>query len=270
MKHSAIFAMAAALMVVAPTRSHAGQWPRAQKECSAEQFHSDDLASYAETREQRLAPASTNTVDPGENGSVRVYGWKNGDVLVRACIQAAAPSESEARSIAGQVAIARGPGDIQPQGPTKSDNVHWNVSYEVWVPNTSNLEIRANNGSIRISDVNGQIRFRTLNGSVHLTDIAGDVEGATTNGSINIQLAGSTWNGHGLRAQTTNGSVHLKVPENYSANVETSTVNGRLHIDFPIEVSGDIGRSAMFQLGQGGPTIEAKTVNGSVNISHGG
>ncbi len=236
------------------------------KECSANRFHVNDLVSYAESRQQRLPNGSTNYVNPGENGSIRVHGWNNSDVLVKACIQAAAPTDSEARALAAQVTIARGVGQIEPTGPEKGDQRYWGVSYEIWVPNASSLDLKANNGSIGVQNVQGQIRFHTSNGSVHLSEVAGDVEGSTTNGSLTIDLSGSGWTGNGLRAQTTNGSVRLNVPENFSAHVQASTVNGRVQVDFPITVSGEVGKSMSFQLGSGGPLIEAKTVNGSVHI----
>ncbi len=240
----------------------------AQHTCTANNFHVNDLVSYAETREQHLAPQSNNAIDPGANGSVVVHGWSNNDILVKACIQTAAGSDADARALASKVAITRGPGRIKPDGPSSDSGHYWDLSYEVWVPNHSNLEISANNGSISIETVEGKIQFRTLNGSVHLAQVGGDVDGTTTNGSVHVDLAGSSWAGRGLNATTTNGSIQLNVPENYSANVETSTVNGRVHVDFPVKVSGDVGKSLSFQLGSGGATIQARTTNGGVHISH--
>lgn len=261
--------LAAATFSLWSAPAEAKAWPRAGAEgmeCSSSHFHVNDLVSYAEMREQRVPAASTNYINPGENGSIKVHGWNNSDVLVKACIQAAAPSESEARGVASQVTITRGAGDIQPSGPATGEQLYWGLSYEVWVPNGSNLKMDANNGSIAVDNVRGQIRFQTLNGSVRLADVGGEVEGSTTNGSVAVELAGSGWNGNGLHVKTTNGSVRLALPDNFSAQVEASTVNGRIHSDFPVTVSGEIGKSMSFQLGSGGPTIEARTVNGSVHI----
>lgn len=241
-------------------------WTSATDDCSASHFHVNDLVSYAEMKEQRLSPASTESINPGTNGSIRVHGWNQSNVLVKACVQAAAPSESEAQALASQVSIAQGPGQIEPNGPSTNDQRYWSVSYEVWLPTASNLNLQANNGSIHVEMVNGEIRFHTQNGSVHLADVGGDVDGSTTNGSLHIDLAGNAWNGSGLRAETTNGSVNLNLPENYSARVEASTVNGRVKVDFPVTISGEVGKNMSFQLGNGGPTIQAKTVNGSVHI----
>ncbi|HEY3939770.1 MAG TPA: hypothetical protein VGL97_20220 [Bryobacteraceae bacterium] len=235
--------------------------------CSANNFHSDGLVSYAETREQRLPSGSENYINPGQNGSIRVHGWSNQDVRVRACIQAAAPSEEEARTLASQVAITKGIGAIEPDGPANfSDRRWWSVSYEVWVPASSNLKMDANNGSIALDGVQGHIQVHTQNGSLRFSQVGGDVNGATTNGSVTVDLAGSGWSGDGLHLQTTNGSVNLNVPANFSARVEASTVNGHIKTDFPVTVSGEIERSLSFVLGSGGSTIEARTVNGSVHI----
>jgi Toastrack DUF4097 len=266
MKRYCLGLVAGALLIwCVPAGAKTPAWPSVEDNCSARNFHDNDLASYAEMKEQRLPAASTNSINPGANGSIRVHGWNQGDVLVKACVQAAAPSDSEARALASQISIAQGPGQIEPSGPSTNDERHWNVSYEVWVPTASNLNLKANNGSIHVETVQGEIRFHTSNGSVHLSDVGGDVDGSTTNGSLNIDV-GTGWKGAGLRAETTNGSVNLNLPENFSARVEASTVNGRVHVDFPVTVSGEIGRNMSFQLGSGGPTIHASTVNGSVHI----
>lgn len=171
------------------------EWRSIGDDCTAEHFHVNDLASFAQVKEQHLGAASTYSIDPRENGSIRVHGWNQGDVLVKACVQAAADTESEARSIASQVSIAQGEGQIEPNGPSRDENHYWSVSYEVWVPNASNLQLRANNGSIHVETIHGAIRFHTVNGSVHLADVGGDVDGSTTNGSLTIDLAGNAWNG---------------------------------------------------------------------------
>lgn len=270
MKSTILLPVLAAALSILPLQVARAQdgsrTPQGERECSADHYQRDWLTSYAESRDQRLAVSATNRIDPGKNGSVLVHGWDQSDVLVRACIMTAARSEPDARAIAAQVKIAKGPGQIEPDGPSEDETHHWDVSYEVWLPRASNMDVHAHNGSIGLDMVNGQIRFNTVNGAVRLNQVGGDVDGSTTNGSVRIELAGDRWQGSGLHAETTNGSVHVSVPENYSAKVEASTVNGSVHVDFPITVSGELGRNLSFQLGSGGPTIEARTTNGGVYI----
>ncbi len=244
----------------------AGQALTAAEDCTANHWNWNDQPTVAESVEQHLAAAANTTVNPGPNGGIRVHGWNNPDVLVKACIHATASSEAEANALLKEIRIARGPGDIQPDGPSSSHSRHWDVSYEIWMPNKSNVDMQSVNGGISIESLEGTLRFHTQNGGVHLTDVAGDVEGATQNGGVTIELKGTSWQGAGLRAETTNGGIQMRVPDGYSASVDASTVNGGIHVEFPVMLNG---KSISFNLGSGGAPIHARTVNGGIHITKG-
>ena len=132
------------------------------------------------------------------------------------------------------------------------------MSYRLAVPAVSSLALRTTNGGITIRDVDGQIEFKTVNGGVKLTSLAGDVKGRTSNGGIDVDLDGPSWKGEGLDVETSNGGVHVRIPEQYSARLETGTVNGGLNIDFPITVSGRVDRQITADLGAGGAPIRVR------------
>jgi DUF4097 and DUF4098 domain-containing protein YvlB len=79
-------------------------------------------------------------------------------------------------------------------------------------------------------------------------------------------LHGDHWKGRGLEATTTNGGVKVWIPEKYNADLETGTVNGGIDFDFPITVQGRISKQIRATLGDGGPKILVKTVNGGVRL----
>lgn len=242
----------------------AGQALLASDDCSANHWNWNSQPTVAESREQHVPAAANTTINPGPNGGIRIHGWNNSDVLVKACIHATAASEGEANALLKEVKIVRGPGDLQPDGPSGSHSRHWDVSYEIWMPNQSNIDAHGVNGGITIESLDGNIRFHTQNGGVSLIDVAGDVDGSTQNGGLTIELKGSTWRGAGLRAETQNGGINMRVPEGYSAQFEASTVNGGMHVDFPVQLNG---KSISF--GSGGPPIRTRTTNGGIHISKG-
>jgi len=227
------------------------------------------LATHCEMKEETLpAPKGAIMIDPGMNGGVAVKGWDRADVLVRARIDTAAPSDSEARAMTSQIRITNGSGHIQADGPTTADHDHnWSVSYEIFAPRNSDLDAKTHNGGIHLADLHGLIRFETTNGGVTLQRLAGDVHGSTSNGGLTIELAGDHWDGHGMDVETTNGGVKLGLPARYSAHVEASTVNGGVKTDMPITVQGRLSRQSLsFDVGSGGATIRAYTTNGGVKI----
>jgi putative adhesin len=231
-----------------------------------ESWHNDDLVSHCEINEMKLAAMPHVDVDGGVNGGMTVKGWTQNAVLVRARVETAAETDGEAKAIARQIVIHTGGGRVIADGPQHSHHTNWSVSYEIFVPQNTDLNLKAHNGGIRIADIRGNIEFEALNGGVSLKRLAGNVHGHTTNGGLSVELAGERWEGGQLDASTTNGGVSMAVPSGYSAHLETGTVNGHINVDFPVTVRGQIDRKLSIDLGSGGPLVRAVTTNGGVSI----
>ena len=230
-------------------------------------WYNDRLSSICEIREQTLAMSGgTIAIDGRQNGGVSVKGWDKNEVLVRARVQTAAPTEAEAGQLAQQIRIETGGAKIFANGPENRRDYHWSVSYEVFVPRRADISAETKNGGISIADVNGKIDFTALNGGVVLKRVGGMVRGSTTNGGLVIELAGDRWDGDSLDVSTTNGGVTMEIPENYSANLQTGTVNGNISVDFPVTVQGQITKALTVNLGSGGPLVKAFTTNGGVRV----
>src|SRR5215213_7905821 len=220
----------------------------------------DRYSSHCEVQEQTLAATGgTLSVNGGRNGGVSVKGWERNNVLVRARIQTGAKSSAEAAELARQIKIETAGSQIRAEGPAGQDDKHWAVSYEIFVPQQSDLSLETYNGGISITDVRGQIEFKAHNGGVSLKRLGGNVRGTTTNGGLSVDLAGTRWEGEGLDAVTRNGGVSISIPENYSARLESGTRNGGLNIGFPMTVQGRVDKEISVDLGSGGATVRAVT-----------
>jgi len=128
------------------------------------------------------------------------------------------------------------------------------------------MTLNTHNGSIAISDFAGAAEFKAQNGSIQLRRVDGDIRGATSNGSVNLTLEGDRWNGQGLDVQTRNGSIQVSVPDGYSAELETATTRGRFRSDFQSSAPAAQSSPLVTTLGAGGAKLRVTTVNGSVNI----
>jgi DUF4097 and DUF4098 domain-containing protein YvlB len=63
-----------------------------------------------------------------------------------------------------------------------------------------------------------------------------------------------------------NGSINLEVPDQLNADVEIRTTNGRLTTDVPVTTTRETRRLVEGTLGEGGPDLRLKTVNGSITL----
>lgn len=224
---------------------------------------------HCEVRESTLASTGRLSVDASPNGGIMVRGWDRNEVLVRARVRTEGGSQEEARALASEVSVIAEPGRVRSDGPRTRGRLRWSVSYEVFVPRRSGLDLSSTNGGLRVAGVEGEIELSTTNGGISLEQVAGAVRGRTTNGGVDIRLAGDRWNGSGLDLATTNGGIVLTVPENYSARLEARTVNGGMDVEVPVTVQGRIGRRLETDLGSGGAPIRLQTTNGGVRIRRG-
>ncbi len=262
----------AALAVSAGLPLQAQLQDNTEKQMTCEHGGSDsDGARHCDIREQAVPAVGRLNVDAGRNGGLSIKGWLRSEVLVRARVEARAESESAAALLASQVAIDASGGQVHATGPETANNSWWSISYEIFVPQNSDLDLKAYNGGLSISDVRGQIRFDGHNGGVRLTRVAGDVSGATVNGGVNVELAGAMWEGRQLDVKTLNGGVNLAVPSSYSAHVQAETERGGVHSDFPVvPETGGRTRRLDVHLGSGGALIHLATTNGQVSLKRAG
>jgi DUF4097 and DUF4098 domain-containing protein YvlB len=260
------FVLIATILMAGSILAFAQTGARGSMTCR-DSWGNDRLVNHCEIKEQTVpATGGTISVDGRQNGGLSVKGWDRNEILVRARIQTAAPSQGEADELAKQIRIETSGGKIFAEGPAARQDYHWDVSYEIFVPHRSDLSLQTHNGGIVISDVSGRLEFNATNGGVVLRRVAGNVRGETTNGGLVVELSGDHWDGEQLDVRTTNGGVVMSVPDNYSAHLETGTVNGNLSIDFPVTVQGRITRELAVNLGSGGATIRAMTTNGGIRI----
>ena len=254
------------VLVIASTAQAQGPAPRG--ECSDDRLWGwgGSQARACVIRDLTVPASGKLSVDAGTNGSIGVTGEDRRDVQVRAVVHAWAASEAEAERIANEV-VVRSDGGLRAEGPDQARRSGWSVSYTVLAPRETDLTLKTHNGGIAVADVRGDLALEALNGGISLDGVAGNVRGRTTNGGVTATLTGNRWDGAGLDLETTNGGVRLRVPEEYSARLETRTVNGGIDLDFPVTVTGRIGREISTTLGNGGALVRAATTNGQVRVS---
>ncbi|HET7347995.1 MAG TPA: DUF4097 family beta strand repeat-containing protein [Acidobacteriaceae bacterium] len=240
-------------------------------ECQ-ENRHNWGQAHVCEMRRTTFALSGGRLSVETENGGIQVTGEDRSDVALEARVQAWGPSDADAKDLLKQVAIETANGEVRDHAPKRShfSREGYAVEYHLRVPRHLAADLHTVNGGVDLSQIEGAIRFATTNGGVSLSRVEGDVQGHTTNGGLDIALAGDTWHGEGLRAETMNGGVDMRIPSGYSAHLETGTVNGGISVDFPITVQGEIKNHLATDIGHGGPTVHVQTVNGGVSISRGG
>ncbi len=142
------------------------------------------------------------------------------------------------------------------------------VSFEIIAPAGINLDsIETVNGEIEIAGIDGDVSADTTNGDINISELRGNLEADTVNGSITASFT-SLGGGQRVSAETVNGKIQLRLPENASARVDAGTVNGGIDADdfnLPVD-KGFLGRDCSGEIGAGDARIKLSTVNGGIKI----
>ena len=139
------------------------------------------------------------------------------------------------------------------------------VTFYVKVPAGVEFRGRTVNGDVEVRDLSSDVSAHTVNGDIEIAT-TGFAEANTVNGSIETAM-GSFDVERGLSFSTVNGSISLDVPDDIDADVDAKWVHGSLEADLPLKLVGRLSKhAAQGALGQGGPELNLKTVNGSIHI----
>lgn len=257
-----------ACLCVATARLAAqGEDDRWVRDC--ERSGSDAREQYCEVRHSSFKPAGASlSIDPDVNGGVAVEGWDQDTVAISLRIQTGAVTEAEAKELAREISVKASGTTIEVDGPSTGRNHTWSANLWIRVPRKSGLTVATTNGPLSVESVSGRMDLRATNGPITLSSVGGDVRARAQNGPLTVSLTGTSWDGKGLDAETVNGPVTLRVPDQFNANLETGTVNGPMNLGRPVEVTlqGRVRDRIHTTLGKGGAPIRVVTTNGPMTL----
>ena len=260
----------------------------------------------AESEEEMTlaAPAAGKIQVNNGNGRTRVVGEDRDDVAI--CIQRRARAETDEAAAEVLDAIRIESADVagslvlDVHTPRKW-NRHGHAHLELRVPRGSQIIIEANNGKVCVQGMRSRVCARSSNGSVRISDVVGDIEVTTSNAKVScdctcgrllarssngkIELAdhrgsvdASTSNGlirasleemgkDGVVLATSNGRIVLELPEEIDAEVDLRVDNGVIRMLRELETRrGDSAGRLRGKLGRGGAPIKLRTSNGTISL----
>lgn len=139
------------------------------------------------------------------------------------------------------------------------------VTFRVKVPKNAAVRINTRNGEVRVSGLSGPVKADSTNGNIVGEELGGAVQASTTNGDLKIHATAVLPDG--IRLDTTNGSIDLRVPADARASITAHWVHGDFEARGLRPQGQTEGRRYEGTLNGGGPRIELHTTNGRIRIS---
>jgi hypothetical protein len=120
------------------------------------------------------------------------------------------------------------------------------------------------NGTVSVSDAGGPVDASSGNGRVDVATARGPVTASSGNGDITVDIA-SLGGDADMRFSSGNGSIELRLPAGFGAELEARLGNGRVESDFPMTVEGRLDpHNVKARIGDGGRRLVVSSGNGDV------
>jgi hypothetical protein len=227
-------------------------------------------ASDEWTRSYALADGGALQIVAAD-GSVDVQGGSGPRVEVRAERIAKASTDAEARALLPRIEIRE---DVSPDRIGLQTEglghvvigVEVSVQYHVTVPPMTHVHVRAANGPITLTDLDGAVVASTADGEIVGHDLTGSVSLHADNRSIALDL--KTFTGHPIDLRATTGGITLGIPPDANANLLADSNSGAIDLkDLAFEPLGDqTARRIRGRINAGGASIEVATIAGNIRI----
>jgi DUF4097 and DUF4098 domain-containing protein YvlB len=206
------------------------------------------------------------------NGNVEIRTWNKNEILIEG--EKSAKTEEELKLVDLTMDMSESAVDIKVKLPKRpggmfsgNGNIRAAVKFTLTVPADAVLKnISTVNSSVVVDGVRGSVRLSTVNGGIRANSVGGEGHFRTVNGSIHVASA-ALGAGQKLFCESVNGGITVTLPKDSGFELHTSVVNGHVDCDFPIGLGKKAhGKSISGKVGDGRGSVEARTVNGGVNI----
>jgi len=153
-------------------------------------------------------------------------------------------------------------GDFKPSSQHRNDVA---VDFRVRLPSGVRLDVMTVNGTVHVAHASAPLVAVTVNGAIDAETSAGPVRAVSVNGSVRARMSAFGDTGD-VSLLTVNGSARAELPRRLDADVEATTMNGSIETDYPLEVTGKLGKHLRGTVGAGGRKVHITTVNGSITL----
>ena len=217
------------------------------------------------------------------DGSVHVRSWDRKEIEARVSTVGWAIGPNDLRIIEHQTGDRV---ELEVRVPNLGFGIgRHSIKIELQVPRDLKSDIHTGDGSISLDGLRGETHLSTGDGSIHAEGLDGTLDARTGDGSIQVRgrfdvLALQTGDGSihadiengskmtsSWNIRTGDGSLRLRLPATFSADLDVRTGDGGIHTNLPVtSTSGRRENELRGKLNAGGPLLTVRTNDGSVSL----
>jgi hypothetical protein len=187
--------------------------------------------------------------------------WHSSSVKVD--VETPADLTLDARSADGNLTAAGLHGDL---------TIHSSDGSQELTGLSGNLKLHSSDGHLRVQNASGTLEARSSDGNQDIAGSFTSLQLHTSDGSITIELAEGSHLSSDSRIESSDGSVTLRLPKSFPAELAVSTSDGSIQSTLPLVVDGynskgNSGHNIRGKFNGGGSLLTIHTSDGSVHLA---
>jgi DUF4097 and DUF4098 domain-containing protein YvlB len=247
---------------------------------------------YTESFSRTVRLGRTGTFDlQNVSGDIAVTGGGGDDVRIEAVKRVRHPNESEAKTLLSEITIdvqeRSGRVDVRTDYPRRRNNWSGGVDFTVSVPRDASVALRSVSGTVKVTNVNGELRAETVSGDIITTSnrrlrmaktVSGDIEISDSEAeelsasSVSGDVIVSRLKASGFDAQSVSADLRLSDVEVDHASMRSVSgdieYSGRLMRNGGYQFQSHSGDIRVTPADDRGFAIEASTFSGDVRSDY--
>jgi hypothetical protein len=137
---------------------------------------------------------------------------------------------------------------------------------ELVVPPAISVTLFTGDGHIEVDGFAGALQARTDDGHIEVRGRFHTLNLATGDGDIEAEVDSGSRMAVGWTLHTDDGSIELRLPRDFAADLDASTRDGSVNVDFPLNAARVQDMSVNGKLNGGGLPLIAHTNDGHIEI----
>ncbi len=137
---------------------------------------------------------------------------------------------------------------------------------------SGNLKLHSSDGHLRVRNASGTLETRGSDGNQEISGSFTSLQLHSSDGSMTIELAEGSHLSSDSRIESSDGSVTLRLPKSFPAELAISTSDGSIQSTLPLVVEGynskgNSGHNIRGKFNGGGSLLTIHTSDGSVHLT---
>jgi hypothetical protein len=218
----------------------------------------DDLRNGLSITYEVIVPAAAVLRTKAGSGSLRIQG-------VAGSVEASTGSGGiDLRRSGGRVRATTGSGSIVADAIGGDFDASTGSGSITGTGISGAMRVHTSSGHVELTQSgSGDVDASSSSGTVRLRGVKGGVRATTSSGGLNVEgEMAREW-----RLSSSSGHVTIDVPSTQGLELDANSNSGRINVDFPVAVSGTIGKHSLRGSARGGgPLLHVRTSSGGISV----